>query len=201
MVASQFRGPVTKIMKPIYEFLAKIGIHPNMVTILGLGISIFAGWAFASGEYLIAAIAITISGFADMLDGGIARVGGYASSEGAFLDSVADRLGESAIYGGLIIGMTDPLIAVGLLIFSFSISYLRARGEGLGVELAGIGIMERAERMFALVLAALLAVWKGEAVFVISIWVIFFLVTITAIHRFVKVYGALKVIKFTEVTP
>lgn len=203
MVASQFRGPVTKLLKPIYEFFNKLGVHPNMITILGLGISIIAGWAFMSGEYLIAAISIAIAGFMDLLDGGIARVGGYISDSGAFLDSVADRLGESAIYVGLVIGFTsfyNQLLALSLLVFSFSISYLRAKGEGLGVELAGIGIMERAERMGALMLAALLAHFlpNGEQIFLYSIGVITFLVSITVIHRFVKVYGALKVSGIAE---
>ncbi|MCY3414860.1 MAG: CDP-alcohol phosphatidyltransferase family protein [Candidatus Heimdallarchaeota archaeon] len=202
MVASQFRGPFTKLMKPIYELFAKLGIHPNMITIIGLGISIFSGWAFAEGEYLIAAFGIFLSGFADVLDGGVARVGGYVSSEGAFLDSVADRLGESAIYMGLIIGFIDSkvnqVLGLSLLVLSFSISYLRARGEGLGIELAGIGIMERAERMGGLMLAALLAEWYGDQVFLVSIIVILGLVALTVVHRFFKVYDALRIQTLAE---
>jgi len=195
MVISQLRAPVTKMMQPVYRSLAKMGVHPNMLTIVGLGTGIVAGWAFATQEYLVAAILIFMSGVLDVLDGGVARVGNYASNEGAFLDSVADRLGESAIYIGLVAGfstLNEQLIALGMLVFSYSISYLRARGEGLGVSLAGIGIMERAERMGSLFLAGILAHFFGAAVFVITLSVILVLVFVTAIHRFVKVYDALR---------
>ncbi len=196
MVANQFRPIVSKLLNPVYERLAKWGIHPNMITMVGLAMGLIAGWAFASEAYLVAAIAIAASGILDVLDGGVARVGGYASGEGAFLDSIADRMGESAIFIGIVLGFSEishQLLGLSLLVLSFSISYLRARGEGLGVELAGIGVMERAERMTALFLAALLAQFYGANVLVISLFVIFILVAITAIHRFVRVYSELKV--------
>ena len=84
---------------------------------------------------------------------------------------------------------------MGLLVFSYSISYLRARGEGLGVSLSGIGIMERAERMSALFFAAFLASVFGnnsEIVLIYTLIAILILVFVTAVHRFVKVYSALK---------
>ncbi|MCE7735300.1 MAG: CDP-alcohol phosphatidyltransferase family protein [Candidatus Heimdallarchaeota archaeon] len=196
MVANQFRPIVSKLLNPVYEKLAKWGVHPNMITMIGLAMGILAGWAFVSEAYMVAFIAIALSGIFDVLDGGVARVGGYASGEGAFLDSVADRLGESAIYIGIVLGFTElshQLLGLGLLVLSFSISYLRARGEGLGVELAGIGVMERAERMTALFIAALLAHFIGPSVFVITLFIILILVAITVVHRFVRVYSELKI--------
>ena len=201
MVMSQLRGPFTKLMKPLYEVLAKIGISPNAVTMIGLGMSIVGGWAFASSEYFVAAIMIFLSGVMDLLDGGIARVGGYASSEGAFLDSVADRLGESALYIGLVISFTEAayqLLALGILVFSFSISYLRARAEGLGVTLAGIGIMERAERMGALMIAALLAHFISIELFQYMLIATFVLVLITAGHRFYNASDQLKLVSLVQ---
>ncbi|MHA2099731.1 MAG: CDP-alcohol phosphatidyltransferase family protein [Candidatus Kariarchaeaceae archaeon] len=200
MVANQLRPIVSKLLNPVYEKLAKWGIQPNMITMIGLAMGIIAGWAFVSEEYIVAAIAIALSGIFDVLDGGVARVGGYASGEGAFLDSVADRFGESAIYIGIVLGFSKiehQLLGLGLLVLSFSISYLRARGEGLGVELAGIGVMERAERMTALFLAAILAEFYGFNVLVITLFIIFILVAITAVHRFAKVYSQLKVISIS----
>ncbi len=196
MVLSQFRGPVTKLMEPVYIFINKLGIHPNTITIAGLGLGIIAGWAFASGEYMAAAISIALSGFLDMLDGGVARVGGYVSDEGAFLDSIADRLGESAIYVGVVLNFTNvyqQLIGLSLLVVSYSVSYLRARGEGLGVSLSGIGVMERSERMMAIFFAALLASIYGVKILVICLSIILIMVGITVVHRFIRVYEALKI--------
>ena len=198
MVVSQLRGPVTKLMEPLYHFLNKIGLHPNMITILGMGTSLVAGWAFLTGEYIIASIMILASGILDVLDGGVARVGGYASNEGAFIDSFADRLGESAIYVGLVLGFSgilEQLLALTILVLSYSISYLRARGEGLGVSLDGIGVMERAERLGTLFTAGILAAIFGKTVFIISLAIILSLILITVIHRFIKVYIGLKKVK------
>ncbi len=195
MVFSQLRAPFTKLMQPVYKFLANIGIHPNMITIMGLGLGFVSGWAFAMGEYMVAAVTIFLSGTLDVLDGGVARVGGYASSEGAFLDSVADRLGESAVYIGIVLGFTEilhQLLGLSILVLSYSISYLRARGEGLGVTLEGIGVMERAERMTALFIVGLIAHYFSFTVFLISLIFFMTLVFITVVHRFVRVYGALK---------
>ncbi|MFV2013899.1 MAG: CDP-alcohol phosphatidyltransferase family protein, partial [Candidatus Heimdallarchaeota archaeon] len=97
---------------------------------------------------------------------------------------------------GIVLGFTElvyQLLGLGLLVLSYSISYLRARGEGLGVELAGIGVMERAERMTALFVAAFLAHFYGPSVLVITLFIILILVAITTVHRFVRVYSELKV--------
>ena len=40
MVVSQFRPIVSKIMQPVYMFVAKLGIHPNMITVVGLGMGV-----------------------------------------------------------------------------------------------------------------------------------------------------------------
>ncbi|MDH5401309.1 MAG: CDP-alcohol phosphatidyltransferase family protein [Candidatus Heimdallarchaeota archaeon] len=194
MVASQFRAPVAKLLHPVYAFLVKLGVHPNMLTIIGLGLSIIAGWAIASKAYGVAAILIFVSGILDVLDGGVARVGGYASDGGAFLDSVADRIGESAIYVGLVLSFDEilyQLMASSILVLSYSVSYLRARGEGLGVSIAGIGVMERAERMSALFIACVFAVFFEQA-FIYTLFIILILIFITVIHRFFRVYDALK---------
>ncbi len=195
MVLNQFRAPITKMMKPVYAFLAKIGVTPNFLTMIGLAFSIIGGWAFYTHDYGVAAAAILIGGIMDTLDGGVARIRGMASDHGAFLDSVADRIGEAAIYTGLILSFSNSgtqLMAITLLAAAFSVSYLRARGEGLGVSLAGIGIMERAERMTFLFMAGFFGYFMGEIAVVVIMEVLMALTAITALHRFVKVYSLLK---------
>lgn len=184
-------------MKPVYTFLAKVGVTPNFITMIGLAFSIIGGWAFYSHDYGVAALAILLGGLMDTLDGGVARVRGMVSNHGAFLDSVADRIGEAAIYTGLVLSFTDvrnQLASISLLAAAFSVSYLRARGEGLGVSLAGIGIMERAERMTFLFMAGFFGYFVGEFALVFIIQLLLVLTTITALHRFVKVYSLLKTV-------
>ncbi len=195
MVLNQIRAPLTKLMRPIYVSLAKLGVTPNVITMIGLAFSIIGGWAFYTHDYGVAALAIMIGGFMDMLDGGVARVSGLASDHGAFLDSVIDRIGEAAIYTGLVLSFTnfvDQLVAISLLASAFSVSYLRARGEGLGVSLSGIGIMERAERMTVLFFAGFVGYFYSELAVVWIIRTLLALTLLTAAHRFIKVYMLLK---------
>ena len=99
---------------------------------------------------------ILIGGAFDMLDGALARHSGRATSSGAFLDSVVDRLSEAAILFGLLWWYTETTDRLGIilsyttLVLSVLVSYLRARGEGLGLKTT-IGLVQRPEHeaMFA----------------------------------------------------
>lgn len=195
MVLNQLRAPVTKLMQPIYAILVKFGIDPNYLTLMGLGFGIIAGWAFYAGQYWFALFGILLAGVFDMLDGGVARLRGYSTKEGAFLDSVTDRVAEIAMYTGLILGFTtqlDQLTGIFMLASAILVSYLRARGEGLGIQLAGIGLMERAERMGFLMLIAALGGLYGPLPILWGVRILMILTALTALHRFVKVYNALK---------
>lgn len=195
MVLSQIKSTVTKVFNPFYKFLVNIGVDPNHITILGLAFGIVSGWAFAAHEYYIAFISLFLTGFMDMLDGGVARAGGFSSNQGAFLDSVVDRIADVAIITGIIIGFHstfDQLMGIFLLGSTFSISYVRARGEGLGVNLSGIGLMERAERMLFLFGGALIAAIWGEPALAIVVYLLLFLTFITVVHRFFRAYWDLE---------
>jgi len=95
-----------------------------------------------------------------MMDGALARLTGTDSPFGALLDSVFDRLGEAAIFLGIAVhavrgDFSDDyrlffvIVVILALIFSQVVSYLRARGEGLGV-FTRAGIMTRPERVVLL---------------------------------------------------
>lgn len=117
-----------------------------------------------------------------MVDGSVARLTGKVSSKGAFLDSTIDRLTEIAVYVGIMLGgEVNPVNVVSALALSMMVSYSRARGEALGVKMAGIGVGERAERI--LVLAALsLANMVDIGVIVVAV-----LAGITFLHRMIHV--------------
>lgn len=136
--------------------LAATGLSANFWTGVGLALSIAAGIAYASAEldfpWYYAALTggafLLLSGFFDIVDGTVARVTGKSSKKGAFLDSSSDKIAETIIFAGIAIGgLAEPVWCLIALALSLLVSYTRARAESLGVELRGIGIGERAERL------------------------------------------------------
>ena len=150
---------------PVARALIRGGVNPNTITTLGTLLVIGSGVAFGYGAIRVAGVLLLLSGIFDILDGQVARQGGKMTTFGAFYDSTLDRVGEGAVFTGLIFYfLTGPLaaelkpraIATGLvaLVASLLVSYTRARAESLGVE-CKVGIAARAERILLLGLPAL----------------------------------------------
>lgn len=153
------------VINPFVRFLIKIGVTPNMVTAIGFlgaaaatALVIWAGYDAGAGadiDYKLLTVAGILSiafSLFDMLDGQVARIGGKSSRFGAMFDSVLDRYGELVTLGGIAyylmqVGMpVGGLITFLALVGSLMVSYVRARGEGLGV-VCKIGFMQRPERV------------------------------------------------------
>jgi len=159
---------IIKQIKPVFEekvtpfirILNKINVSPNLLTISGL-IFIIVGSVFIVFEnYLLAALFLFIGNICDALDGTLARKYKKTSKFGAFLDSVVDRLSDAfpimaiaILYRGNILELSIAILA---LIFSFMVSYTRARAEGLGIE-CKVGILERPERSIIMIIFTLFA--------------------------------------------
>jgi CDP-diacylglycerol--glycerol-3-phosphate 3-phosphatidyltransferase len=123
-----------------------------MITVAGtVGVSAAALWLFPIGELFPGAFIATCFVFTDMLDGQLARIKGDSGKYGAFLDSTMDRFADAAIFGGITIWFmrTNHVLAVVSLFClaaGLSVSYVKARAEGLGLN-ADVGLIERPERM------------------------------------------------------
>ena len=150
---------------PVARALIRGGVHPNAITTLGTVVVIGSGIAFSYGAIRLGGVLLLASGVFDILDGQVARQGGKTTTFGAFYDSTLDRVGEGAVFSGLIFYfLTGPIpsefvvpaVAAGLLalVASLLVSYTRARAEALGVE-CRVGIASRAERILLLGLPAL----------------------------------------------
>ncbi|HEX5968056.1 MAG TPA: CDP-alcohol phosphatidyltransferase family protein [Intrasporangium sp.] len=158
------RATVTKILGPIARLLLKIGISADIVTVVGtIGVSVGALYFFPRGQVWIGVLVITAFVFSDTIDGIMARESGGSTKWGAYLDSTLDRIGDAAIFGGLVLyyaGMGDNSVMAALslacLILGSVVSYARARAEGLGFT-ASVGIAERADRLVAVLVAAFFA--------------------------------------------
>lgn len=129
-------------------FLVRFGIHPTLLTLAQLGMSVLAGVAYAVECVFLGGWLVLGCGVLDLLDGSLARRTARATLRGAFLDSVIDRYAEFFTFCGLGVFFAGSwmlwVVAFGLL-GSIIVSYARARAEGLGIECRG-GLMQRAER-------------------------------------------------------
>jgi CDP-diacylglycerol--glycerol-3-phosphate 3-phosphatidyltransferase len=153
------RAFMTKVLTPVAKLLLRLGVSPDVVTLVGTaGVCVGALGFYPRHEFFWGTIVITAFVFSDNLDGTMARLAGRSGNWGAFLDSTLDRVGDAAIFGGLVLwyaGQGNTLmagLALACLILGLVVSYARARAEGLGMT-ANVGIAERAERLVA-VLAA-----------------------------------------------
>ena len=101
----------------------------------------------------------------DYLDGWVARYRNMATIQGSFLDSIIDRISDLALFGGVVIGgvtisgKVDIVTGIVMVTSTLLISYIRAKGESIGVKKMGIGIMERAERLLFLFVLILLSLF------------------------------------------
>jgi len=153
-----------RLTEPVVRCLVKTHITPNTLTWLGFSIALGAAAVIATGHPFIAGFMVLAAGFFDMLDGAVARHTGQTTHFGAILDSTLDRVSEAMLLLGILIfylflggRATLGILFVGLtLIASPLASYLRAKGEALGIE-CQVGIFTRAERVITLAVGLLLS--------------------------------------------
>lgn len=186
-------------IRPVTKLSLALGLSPLFYNMLAVALGLASLVFYARGQLPLAGWMILLSGFADVMDGEVARGKGVASDAGAFLDSTLDRFSEFAAFVGLTMffGSGFPVVAV-LVAFggSLMVSYTRARGESLGV-LCKLGLMQRAERMLLLGLGsifdpAMSAVLGRPAGFILQIIIVVIAVGTVATAIFRTVWIARK---------
>jgi phosphatidylglycerophosphate synthase len=192
---NRFRAFFTRVFTPPARLLLRIGVSPDVVTLVGtLGVVAGALVFFPRGLFWIGVLVITAFVFSDTLDGTMARLAGTPTKWGAFLDSTLDRLGDAAIFGGLVMyyagrGDSDWQAALALycLVMGSVTSYVRARAESLGMEAKG-GIAERADRLVAILAMTFFAdVLDLPALIPITLGVLAVASTVTVFQRVLTV--------------
>ncbi len=127
----------------------KLGFSPDVVTLIGLAVILGGSVATGCGMFGIGGWLLVIGSMLDAMDGMVARAQGRSSDAGEFLDAVVDRYAEIFTYIGFIYYMDEVWWSLGgvlaALLGSLMVSYVRAKGESLGVD-APSGIMRRHER-------------------------------------------------------
>src|SRR5690606_36631953 len=80
--------------------VARTGLTPNMLSLVGLAGNVAAAALLTQGELLWAGIVYLFFSCVDLLDGAVARATGTASPYGAVLDAVLDRASEALLLVG-----------------------------------------------------------------------------------------------------
>jgi CDP-diacylglycerol---glycerol-3-phosphate 3-phosphatidyltransferase len=183
------------LVNPVGSLLEAMNVHPHVVTVMGLVLSIVSGLFFWKGYFIAGGVFIILSGACDVLDGRLARNTKRMTQFGALFDSTVDRYSEIAVFMGLA-AFFDSIFTTLLIILasagSLLTSYTRARAEGLGIE-CKIGLMQRPERITFLATAAILGVLIDKAVNInyfsmkLALLLIALLANITVIQRVVHV--------------
>jgi CDP-diacylglycerol--glycerol-3-phosphate 3-phosphatidyltransferase len=142
-------------IEKILRLFLRFNLNPNFLTTVALFISIFAGYFFAIGKFIVGGILTLLSGIFDTIDGKIARMTNRVTKFGALYDSTLDRYAEVIVFFGIGVYLIKygfyitSVAAVFAIGGSMMVSYIRARAEGLGFE-CNIGWMRRAERIVLL---------------------------------------------------
>ncbi len=161
MISKWARGWTEKIVTALVRPLHRVGVPPDLLTIMGLVTTLGAAGLLACGHQRLGGVVIIPASILDALDGALARLGGKTTLYGAFLDSTLDRWGEIALYLGLLYWYTQrgarlEIVLIYLTIAgSLMVSYTRARAEGLGIE-CRVGLFTRLERLITLIAGLLL---------------------------------------------
>jgi CDP-diacylglycerol--glycerol-3-phosphate 3-phosphatidyltransferase len=174
-------------LRAIINASVALGIHPNVLTLIGVLINIVAGFALATDHFMLGGAIMIVANIFDFIDGKVAHITGTQSAFGAFWDSTLDRFSDLALFTGLVwlystLGRHDyVLIATLTLIFATMTSYSRARAESL-VAKCKVGFMERPERIVLFMIGAFTD--RMGAV----LWVILVLSVVTVANRIYYTY-------------
>ena len=189
------RALFTRIFTPVARLFLSLGISPDVVTIVGtVGVCVGALAFYPRHEFFWGTVVIAVFVFSDTIDGVMARLSGRSSRWGAYLDSTLDRVGDSAIFGGLVVYYAGAghnawmaALALACLILGSVVSYAKARAEGLGMT-ANVGIAERADRLVAVLLATgLVGLGLPEVVLTVVLALLAVASLVTVVQRMLTV--------------
>lgn len=176
MLTTLLRPIVRRLLAPVG---ARIPVHPNVLSSLGLAAAVAAAAGFALGAFRWAAVGIAVSGMFDLLDGAAARARNPRGSKlGGFIDSAMDRVADSVLFLGLFlhyylsvpVGHAGAVLAVLAVSGSNIASYFKARSEVEGVA-CNVGLVKRADRLILLMLLGMLGPVSGVPI--LSVLVLF----------------------------
>lgn len=204
MYSSGFKHWTRRLVEQtVAPILGRLGITPNMVTLVGLLLTVGVAAVLANGSLFLGGWLMIAAGVFDLFDGALARATNQTSRFGAFFDSIIDRYSEAIIFLGLLIyyhraNGPQAMLAITLvycaIIGSLMVSYARARAEGLDIA-CETGWLGRPERITILCLGLLLN-WV-----IAALWILAIFTNITAIQRIYHVWRTDRLSKAADHPP
>jgi len=175
------RSATDRVVLPIARALVRAGATANWLTFAGVVGTVLGTAVVLSGRAVLGALVLVVACAVDAFDGSVARLRGSSSAFGAFYDSVADRISDAVIFGGVAwLVRDDPLsftLAIVALSTALVTSYVRAKAESLGWD-ATVGLVERPERLI-LIIAGI-----GLGLVEVALWLLAIGGAVTIAQRF-----------------
>lgn len=170
---NNFRDILQPALEKIGKGFASTGLSPNFWTAVGLVFALLSAIVYGLGvEFglIIGGILLLVSGFFDIVDGQVARITGKTSQIGSYLDSMFDKISETAIFLGILIGgYAEPYLVLLAITLSLLVSYARAKSDAFNIKLQGVGIGERAERLLVIAVIGIIGYMEPAVLIVVVI--------------------------------
>lgn len=188
MLTNFARTQAKALLDAIARFFHRLGLTPNLLTIIGLVLVIIIAVVIAAGYEALGAVLLIVGAGFDATDGSLARLTNRVTKFGGFLDSSLDRYADGILMLALVwrgLELSNRwivILAVIALIGSLLVSYTRARAEALGVQMKE-GWFTRLERMIILFLGLLSTLWLGQLGLLIALALLAVLSNLTVIQR------------------
>ena len=171
------------LSRPVVRLLDKVPVSPNFLSWFGFLLASGTAVLIVTDHLFAAGFMVLVAGFFDILDGAVARHTNKATRFGAVLDATLDRTSESLLLLAIMFvyakgdSVTEIMLVGFALVSSWMVSYMRARGEAIGVD-CRVGLFTRAERVVILALGLLLSQFNYALTIALVTIVVFSLVTI-----------------------
>lgn len=205
LLGQSLRQVFSWCISPYLQLLKKSKISPDVLTFVNFLFALIGATLIGLGAVALGGTVALLGSSLDYLDGRLARESGQATRAGNFLDSTLDRYCDIVLMSGAAVFFRH---SIGVLLACLAamgsasvISYARAKAESLDYQLK-VGLMQRPERIVLFCAGAILSPFfdallpshlRGfHLLFAGTIVLLAVLTTITALHRTVSGFAALR---------
>ncbi len=207
MTLDRLRPLADRALTPFVTASSRLGVTPNVVSVIAFALAGAAGGAFYLGGggrtgsseplwYLVGAVFVFMNGWLDLLDGALARQLGTDSRAGDLLDHVLDRYADILMIVGLAAGVDRYPLGLAAVTGVLMTSYLGTQSQAVGLDRVYGGLLGRADRLALIGVIGLYSFVIPAALYGLTAagWLLVVFAVIghlTALQRFVGAFRAL----------